>query len=217
MDAEAAAASARLVAEKLAIKDIVRLTGLDTPTVRRLRQHGADTAESNHGEDAGVMASAGQNDPADNGTREAAVREIGEDAVRALEVDVVRANADRLSVGTFVVMRIPTVSILEGLGCEPGSPASTRRGNNGLSVWARGRLDQAVAWTNGRIIDREPATGAAGEVSVRVEVSPAVQQVRGTDVAVGGHVDSTPRRRRGARAEQPTTARLPARTHERLT
>ena len=39
-DAEAAAAAAveRLVAERLAVKDVVHLTGLDQATVRRLRQ-----------------------------------------------------------------------------------------------------------------------------------------------------------------------------------
>jgi hypothetical protein len=39
-DAEVAAAAAvkRLVAEQLAVKDVVRLTGLDQATVRRLRQ-----------------------------------------------------------------------------------------------------------------------------------------------------------------------------------
>ena len=38
--AEGAAATAveRLVAERLSVKDVVRLTGLDQPTVRRLRQ-----------------------------------------------------------------------------------------------------------------------------------------------------------------------------------
>ncbi|MEV5003972.1 hypothetical protein [Nocardioides sp. LML1-1-1.1] len=53
--AEASAADAveRLVAEKLAIKDIVKLTGLDTPTVRRLRQLGTDAAAGNDGEDDG--------------------------------------------------------------------------------------------------------------------------------------------------------------------
>ena len=122
--------------------------------------------------------SSGQNDGADHGAREAAVRELGEDAVRALEVEVVKANADRLSLGTFVAMGIPTASILEGLGCEPGSPASTRRENNGLSVRARGRLDQAVAWSGGRISYRNPATGASGEVSVRIEASAAARHGR---------------------------------------
>jgi hypothetical protein len=39
-DAEGAAAAAveRLVDERLSVKDVVRLTGLDQPTVRRLRQ-----------------------------------------------------------------------------------------------------------------------------------------------------------------------------------
>lgn len=60
-DAEAAAAAAveRLVAEKLAIKDIVKLTGLDTPTARRLRQLGTDTTEGNDEEDAGDAAQVG--------------------------------------------------------------------------------------------------------------------------------------------------------------
>ena len=59
-DAEAAAAAAveRLVAEKLAIKDIVKLTGLDTATVRRLRQFGTDATEGDDGEDAGDAAEA---------------------------------------------------------------------------------------------------------------------------------------------------------------
>jgi cell fate (sporulation/competence/biofilm development) regulator YlbF (YheA/YmcA/DUF963 family) len=41
-DAEVAAAAAleRLLAERLAVKDVVRLTGLDQATVRRLRQLG---------------------------------------------------------------------------------------------------------------------------------------------------------------------------------
>jgi len=46
-DAEVAAASAieRLLAEKLAVKEIVQLTGLDQATIRRLRQVGADTGD----------------------------------------------------------------------------------------------------------------------------------------------------------------------------
>ena len=56
-DAEVAAAAAieRLLAEKLAIKDVVQLTGLDQPTVRRLRhvETGDDTDE-----DAGGTAEA---------------------------------------------------------------------------------------------------------------------------------------------------------------
>jgi hypothetical protein len=45
MDAEATAAAAidRLLAERLAVKDVVHLTGLDSATVRRLRQLDADT------------------------------------------------------------------------------------------------------------------------------------------------------------------------------
>jgi hypothetical protein len=45
VDAELAAAAAigRLLGERLAVKDVVRLTGLDLATVRRLRQLGADT------------------------------------------------------------------------------------------------------------------------------------------------------------------------------
>ncbi len=46
----------------------------------------------------------------DHGTREYAVRELGEDAVRDLEVEVVKAHAGRLSPGTFVAMGIPTAS-----------------------------------------------------------------------------------------------------------
>jgi hypothetical protein len=43
-DAEGAAAAAieRLLAERLAVKDVVQLTGLDQATVRRLRQFGTD-------------------------------------------------------------------------------------------------------------------------------------------------------------------------------
>src|SRR3954453_18188393 len=44
-DAEVAAAAAieRLLAERLAVKDVVQLTGLDQATVRRLRQLETDT------------------------------------------------------------------------------------------------------------------------------------------------------------------------------
>jgi len=47
-DAEVAAAAAieRLLAEKLAVKDVVNLTGLDQATVRRLRQLDTDTSDS---------------------------------------------------------------------------------------------------------------------------------------------------------------------------
>ena len=43
-DAQAAAAAAieRLLAERLAVKDVVHLTGLDQTTVRRLHSEGAD-------------------------------------------------------------------------------------------------------------------------------------------------------------------------------
>ena len=46
-DAEVAAAAAieRLLAERLAVKDVVRLTGLDHPTVRRLRQLQTTTSD----------------------------------------------------------------------------------------------------------------------------------------------------------------------------
>lgn len=46
-DAEVAAAAAieRLLAEKLAVKEIVQLTGLDQATIRRLRQVDADTGD----------------------------------------------------------------------------------------------------------------------------------------------------------------------------
>lgn len=55
MDAEVATVTAikRLLRERLAVKDVVRLTGLDQTTVRRLRQletdtndEGASTAET---------------------------------------------------------------------------------------------------------------------------------------------------------------------------
>lgn len=47
-DAEVAAAAAieRLLAERLAVKDVVHLTGLDQATVRRLRQLGTDGDET---------------------------------------------------------------------------------------------------------------------------------------------------------------------------
>lgn len=44
-EAEAATALERLLDEKLAVKDVVRLTGLDQATVRRLRQIEADAAD----------------------------------------------------------------------------------------------------------------------------------------------------------------------------
>ena len=61
VDAEVAAAAAieRLVAEKLVVKEIVQLTGLDQATVRRLRQVGTDesvTSSTNDGEGAGGAA-----------------------------------------------------------------------------------------------------------------------------------------------------------------
>ncbi|WP_224279787.1 hypothetical protein [Nocardioides lacusdianchii] len=57
-DAEIAAAAAieRLVTEKLAVKEIVQLTGLDTATVRRLRQVDADTDSTSVAGDAGGAA-----------------------------------------------------------------------------------------------------------------------------------------------------------------
>ncbi len=51
-----AAAIERLVAEKLTVKDIVHLTGLDQATVRRLRQLGTD---GDAGEDSGAPEAAG--------------------------------------------------------------------------------------------------------------------------------------------------------------
>jgi hypothetical protein len=58
VDAEAAAAAAiaRLLAERVAVKDVVRLTGLDQATVRRLRQVETDTENDDcgAGEGAGV-------------------------------------------------------------------------------------------------------------------------------------------------------------------
>ena len=64
VDAEVAAAAAieRLVAEKLVVKEIVQLTGLDTATVRRLRQVGTDesvTGSTDDGEGAGGAAAEG--------------------------------------------------------------------------------------------------------------------------------------------------------------
>jgi hypothetical protein len=44
-DAEVAAAVERLLAERLAVKDVVQLTGLDQATVRRLRQLETDTSD----------------------------------------------------------------------------------------------------------------------------------------------------------------------------
>jgi hypothetical protein len=61
-EAEVATAAAieRLIAEKLAVKDIVQLTGLDQATVRRLRQLGTEqeAADVASGEDAGDAAEA---------------------------------------------------------------------------------------------------------------------------------------------------------------
>jgi len=61
MDAEVAAAAAieQLVAEKLVVKEIVQLTGLDQATVRRLRQVGTDESvagTTNDGGGAGGVA-----------------------------------------------------------------------------------------------------------------------------------------------------------------
>ena len=59
-DAEVVAASAieRLLEERLAVRDVVRLTGLDQATVRRLRQLQSDTNDgvgtTAEGADAGV-------------------------------------------------------------------------------------------------------------------------------------------------------------------
>ena len=52
-DAEVAAAAAieRLLAEKLAVKDVVQLTGLDQATVRRLRQVETDTGDDSDASD----------------------------------------------------------------------------------------------------------------------------------------------------------------------
>jgi hypothetical protein len=51
-------------------------------------------------------------------SREAGIRELGEDTVRAAEVEVVQAHADRLSVATFPSKGIPAASSLEGLGLD---------------------------------------------------------------------------------------------------
>jgi hypothetical protein len=61
-EAEVAVAAAieRLVAEKLTVKDIVHLTGLDQATVRRLRQLGPDDdTGGDTGEDTGAPDAAG--------------------------------------------------------------------------------------------------------------------------------------------------------------
>lgn len=60
----------------------------------------------------------------DDGSREAAVRELGEEAVRAAEVEVVRAHANQRSVATFRAMGIAAASIAVGLGLDeaPGRP-----------------------------------------------------------------------------------------------
>lgn len=57
VDAEVAAAAAieRLLAERLAVKDVVQLTGLDQATIRRLRQLDTD----DNGEGAGDAGNAG--------------------------------------------------------------------------------------------------------------------------------------------------------------
>lgn len=129
----------------------------------------------------------------DDGTREHAVRELGEDAVRALEVEVVQAHADRLSPATFVAMGMPAASVLEGLGWQPAAAAPTRRESDGLSVRARGRLDQAVALSKGRITYHRPAIGDSGEVSVRIEPRPAEgpnsAQARRASVKLTRHPD----------------------------
>lgn len=54
-EAEAATAIERLLDEKLAVKDVVRLTGMDQATVRRLRQIYTDTEEGTT-KDAGTDA-----------------------------------------------------------------------------------------------------------------------------------------------------------------
>ncbi len=63
-DAEVAAAAAieRLLAEKLAVKDVVKLTGLDQATVRRLRQVETDTgddSDTSDGDAGGTAEAAG--------------------------------------------------------------------------------------------------------------------------------------------------------------
>lgn len=63
-DAEVAAAAAieRLLAEKLAVKDVVKLTGLDQATVRRLRQVETDIGDesgTSDGEAGGAAEAAG--------------------------------------------------------------------------------------------------------------------------------------------------------------
>lgn len=59
----------------------------------------------------------------DDGSREFAVRELGEQAVREAEVEVVRKYAGTMSVDSFRAMGIPAASIREGLGLDSeGTP-----------------------------------------------------------------------------------------------
>ncbi|GAW54780.1 uncharacterized protein PD653_2194 [Nocardioides sp. PD653] len=64
----------------------------------------------------------------DDGSRTAAVRELGEEAVRAAELAVVKANADRLSIATFRAMGIPPEVIGEALGLVEPAAAAVPRG-----------------------------------------------------------------------------------------
>jgi hypothetical protein len=59
-DAEVAAAAAieRLLTEKLTVKEIVQLTGLDTATVRRLRHVDVDTERASAGDAGGAAGPA---------------------------------------------------------------------------------------------------------------------------------------------------------------
>lgn len=67
-DAELAAAAAieRLLAERLAVKDVVQLTGLDQATIRRLRQLDTDD-DDGEGDDAGDEGDAVSRDTAAEG------------------------------------------------------------------------------------------------------------------------------------------------------
>ena len=73
MDAEIATAAAieRLLGERLALKDVVQLTGLDQATVRRLRQLEANTSDgigiiAGEGAETAVASTAGPPTPAED-------------------------------------------------------------------------------------------------------------------------------------------------------
>lgn len=76
----------------------------------------------------------------DDATREYAVRALGEDAVRALEVEVVKAHRDRLSPGTFAGHDVGAAQIREGAAAtrESSTPVA-RHATYELELEARRR------------------------------------------------------------------------------